>query len=208
MHGYQCKYSILVELPDWYKCPCNCQHYGKSYCPITTQTLFIEQLKFDLKGGEKMNEICEVTKANLNNLKGLDVTKVKVRQKINDLALNDEGLRTVLSQTFRLQDFLKVVEDAVKEHVRERAVRSGIGEEPLVIETPNGNITVTPRESVVLLETRATEILESKGLVRECSEIKLSLEKIRKLKKANVITEKEWLEMTVKGEPVLAVSIK
>ena len=155
-----------------------------------------------------MMELCEVTKANLNNLKGLDITKAKVKTRINELALSDEGKRTLLSQTFRLQDFLKTLEDAVKEIIREQAQKSGIGDEPLILETENGNITVTPKESVVLLEVKATEILESKNLLQECSEVKLSLEKIRKLKKANVITEQEWLEMTVKGEPVFAVSIK
>jgi hypothetical protein len=153
-------------------------------------------------------EICEVTKANLNTLKGLDVTKEKVRAKINELNLSDDGFRTLLSQVSRLQDFTKTVEEATKELVREKAIKSGIGDEALIIETENGNITVTPKESVILLETVADRILNEKGLLQECTKGTLDMEKIKKLKKANVITEAEWLEMTVKGEATYAVSIK
>ena len=60
MHGHcigknkrpVCKYSILVELPDWYRCPNKCPMFGTAYCMQFLASEKVEQLSL-LKGGEK-----------------------------------------------------------------------------------------------------------------------------------------------------------
>lgn len=155
-------------------------------------------------------ELHSVSKANLNTLKGLDITKEIIKTRVRNLAFTEEGLRRILSQSSRLSDFCATIDRAIKDVIIEKAKANGITDETMIIETDEGNITITPRESVILLEETATRILQQKktGTLSECSKVTLDLDKIRKLKKANVITEEEWLEMTVKGQPTYAISIK
>jgi hypothetical protein len=151
-------------------------------------------------------DLVKLTQANLNDCRKLDTALEKVKNQA--LSMTDEALTIVLTQSRRISEWVESVQKALKEAAIEKAKAKGFDGKHCQIETDAGLIEITAKETTVLIETEAQKILSDKGLLEECTTKELDMEKIKKLKKANVITNEEWLKITVSGEPTYAVSIK
>jgi len=155
------------------------------------------------------SNLVALTKISLNNPDSFKVDKEKYKGEF--LKLKNQDLRGAFLFADRMQrwstEVLKVLKDVALIKATSYEKNSD-GSYSIPFPHGNGKIVFKPRVNSVLKENVAYDILLRKGILDECRKVSYDIDKIKAYRKANVISEEEFNEMYVSGEPTYNLSFE